>query len=111
MVNKSKARGTSFENKVVAYLRPIFGPEVDRAKANNPASDIYGTPFTVECKKRARWDIPAWARTQKGHGRTRWALFVAPSDSRPITAPPEVVVLPVPFALELLAAWNDRKAS
>ncbi len=110
MVNKARAKGTRFENELLTYLQTVW-PFCDRAKANNESNDFHGIPFPVEAKHRKRWDIPRWCRALQavaGDGE-RWALVAAPGDRRSSEAPPTVMVVPLPFGIELLDHWERNR--
>lgn len=83
MANPSKAKGTGYETKLVGKLRLIWG-SCDRAKAGNESCDFVGTgTWTVEAKKRARWDIPDWVRRIRRVSTSgNWVIFIEPGDLR-----------------------------
>ena len=110
MGNPSKAKGTKFENEVLDLLRTVW-PDADRAKAGNESNDFHGIPLPVEAKHRKRWDIPKWCRMLRavaGDGE-RWALVAAPGDRRSSQAPPTIMVVPLPFGIELLDQWERQR--
>lgn len=102
MANPSKRAGTEGENWWLEKLRPIW-PDIDRAKTNNPGNDFHGAPFPIEVKRTKTWLIPKWTRYLRDlHEGGQWALLVSPRDRRLKSSPPDIVVLPAEFALELL---------
>lgn len=101
MANPSKSKGTKFENELLEDLRQVW-PAADRAKANNPSDDFTGIPFPVEAKHRKAWAIRDWTRKLQQLSPGRWLLCVADGDRRLTTSAPDFVVLPRPFAMELL---------
>lgn len=104
-MNKSKAIGTEGENYVVEQFRRVW-PEANRHQTNKPGNDIINVPFPVEVRRRATWEVPAWARSLAAlHGRI-WALALVPRDRRLASAPPTLLVLPIEFALEVLEGWD-----
>ena len=109
-MNRSKAKGTSFENEVLAELKLIFGPGVDRAKANNPSNDFAGIGFPVEAKHRKVWDLKDWIRKIRAaagdaaHPKL-WAIFAADGDRRRSDSVGTVMVVDAHFGYELLELW------
>lgn len=62
----SKAKGASYENEVVKYLRSR-GFEVTRAKIGNATGDIIGIPgVVVEAKNQKRFDVAGWVDQMLG---------------------------------------------
>lgn len=106
MANPSKSKGSQFERKIAERLRNVGFAGAFRKKDNAASNDIGGLPWPVECKKRATWAIPEWARAMRRLHGDDWLLFVSPADTRRRDAPPELAVMPVEFALQLLAAHN-----
>lgn len=106
MANPSKRAGTQGENWWLEKLQAVW-PDVDRAKANNPGNDFHGAPFPIEAKRTKTWLIPKWTRYLSDLHGTRWALLVSPRDRRLKSAPPDVVVLPADFAMELFKKLED----
>ncbi len=107
-VSKARAKGTKFENEVLAGLQTIW-PDADRAKAGNPSNDFHGTPFPIEAKHRKRWEIPKWVRLLRGAagGDDRWALVVASGDRREAESPGTLMVVDWEFGQELLRRWVE----
>ena len=107
-VSKARAKGTKFENEVLAGLQTIW-PDADRAKAGNPSNDFHGTPFPIEAKHRKRWEIPKWVRLLRGAagGGDRWALVVASGDRREAESPGTLMVVDWEFGQELLRRWVE----
>jgi len=108
-MSKARAKGTKFENEVLAGLRTIW-PGADRAKAGNPSNDFHGLPFPVEAKHRKRWEIPKWVRCLRSAsgGGGEWALVVASGDRRESESPGTLMVVDWEFGQELLRSWADR---
>lgn len=107
---RPKDIGTIGENYVVDLLRRVW-PEANRHQTNQPGNDVINIPFPCEIRRRATWEVPAWARSlSQRHGRV-WSLALVPRDRRAATAPPTLLVLPIDFALEVLEAWDWAKWS
>ena len=105
MANPSKRAGTEGENWWLEKLQGIW-PSVDRAKTNNPGNDFHGAPFPIEAKRTKTWLIPKWTRYLTELHGDWWLLCVSPRDRRLKTAPPDIVVMPVEVAVELLVTWD-----
>ena len=106
MSNPSKAKGTAFENEVLAALQEIW-PEADRAKANNKCDDFSGVPFPVEAKHRKQWDIREWVRKiREVSSSYQWAIVAADGDRRLSKSPGTVAIVDAEFLYELLEAWS-----
>ena len=105
MANPSRAKGTAFENEVLAALQEIW-PDAARAKAGNPSDDFTGVPLPVEAKHRRQWDIRTWVRKIRavadGH---QWAIVAADGDRRMSMSPGTVAIVDAEFLYELLEAW------
>lgn len=110
MANKSKRIGTEGENWWLREFVTKVWPGSDRAKAGNPGNDYHGPPIPVEAKRQATWLIPSWTRYLRALHGDRWVLLVAARDRRRADAPPDIVVLPVGFALEVLSTWEKHRA-
>ncbi len=106
-MSKARAKGTKFENEVLAGLKNIW-PDVDRAKAGNPSNDFHGTPFPVEAKHRKRWEIPEWVRRIRvaAGGDNQWALVVASGDRRKSDSA-TLMIVDWDFGQQLLEAWDE----
>ena len=110
MANPSKRTGTSYENRILAKLREVYGPYVERSAAGTAGRDFSGTQFPCEAKKGQvkNWRIPTWIKYQRELHGDRWCLFVGPKDIRRKDQPPEVMIVPLDLGLELLAVYEDR---
>jgi hypothetical protein len=107
-MNKSKRIGTEGENRVLTWLRAIWGPGLSRSETGRPGWDITPTPLPVESKRHGAWRIPEWTRhLTRVHDGKRWALFVQPRDRRRKDAPPDLMIVPADFGVELLAEFYD----
>ena len=112
MVNRARAKGTTWENEVLKDLLTIFGPGVSRAAAGNQSNDFHGPPFPIEAKKRAAWALKDWIRkvakvTYIPDGP--WAIYASDGDKRKVDAIPDVVILPRFFATMLLKHYYEAK--
>jgi len=111
MANKSKRVGTQGENYVVDKYKRVFGPLVDRAPTNNPGDDLNAiVPIPTEIRRRDRWEPQAWARAQQEKFGDVWSIVMLPRDRRLKTAPPDVIVFPLEFGLDLLDAYFNGNA-
>jgi hypothetical protein len=127
MTTPAKAKGGKYEREVLAWLRGIFGQQVDRSSANKEAVDFFGTPVPVQAKHRHRWDIKQWARElqelttrpvmadelrEVPPGPTgQWLLVVADGDRRRADAVPDLVIMPRSFATSVLRAWYEHQCN
>lgn len=107
MSNPSRQKGTSYENKVLARLRRVFGPGVSRSAAGTESNDFHGVPFPVEAKKRKTLAIPAWVRRIRRVAPTReWIIFVSDGDNRRQNSFGEIAVVDARFMQDLLELYN-----
>jgi hypothetical protein len=109
-VTAAKKKGTAFENELLADLRAVFGPGVDRAKAGNESNDFTGIGFPVEAKHRKTWDLKGWIRKIRpvaaaGAHPALWVLFAADGDRRRGDSVGTVMVVDIHFGMELLGHW------
>ncbi|HEY8058751.1 MAG TPA: hypothetical protein VID94_08360 [Acidimicrobiales bacterium] len=103
-MNRSKAKGTAYENELLADLRKIW-PAADRAKAGNESCDFVGIPFPIEAKHRKAWDLRTWIRKiRKVSTDGCWAIFAADGDRRLATSIGDVMVVDREFGMMLLEA-------
>lgn len=107
MANKSKRIGTEGENQVRNYLQTVYGEKIQRLGGNVAKHDITGAPFPVEAKRRHKWEPQAWSRAMTEKHGSFWALFMIARDKRLSSSPPDTVLVPVPFFLELLAGYGE----
>jgi hypothetical protein len=82
MSNPSKARGTRFENAVVAFLADHFPYVERRAQAGaNDRGDIAGIPgVVIEAKSAQRYELGQWlkeAHIEKSNAAARLAVVWA----------------------------------
>lgn len=110
MSNPSKAKGTSFENEVLAELRTVF-PNADRAKAGNESCDFSGTgAWVFEAKHRKVWDFRTWIhKIRKVSTAGFWAIFAADGDRRKTSSVGNIVMIEQDTFLILLECWEQRK--
>lgn len=125
MSNPSRAKGTGFENVVLARLRRVFGPGVSRSAAGTESNDFHGVPFPVEAKKRKTLAVPDWVRRIRKvaalassdnyvpgksgwHVEGPWAIFVCDGDKRRSGSFGELMIVDANFGEELLLCWNDE---
>lgn len=107
MANPSKKAGTEGENWWMTNLVSRLWPNADRAKTNNPGNDVHGAPLPIEIKRRKTWLIPAWTRyLRELHGK-HWMLLVSPRDKRRKDAAPDLVILPIETAYEILSEYVE----
>lgn len=117
MTNPSKAKGTSYENELLADLRKIW-PDIDRAKSCNESNDFTG-PFPIEAKHRKAWDIRGWVRKIENVSMRRgpfmvhvhykqWAIFAADGDRRLKTSIPDIMIVPREFGMYLLYLYAQH---
>lgn len=109
MANPSKAKGTGYETKLVAFLRPIWGA-VERSSAGKESCDFTGTgTWVVEAKKRARWDIPDWVRRIRrvAGPNDEWVIFIEPGDLRSNRDLGEIAVMDAHVARAAILAYEE----
>ena len=101
-MNKSKAKGTRFENVVLNYLLAAGFENAERSAAGTWSRDFTGTgQWVVEakCHKVAR--LSEWVLRMRACSRP-WALFMRIGDQR-APAGYEVVVMSVDDWIELVS--------
>ena len=59
-MSKSRAKGTKFENDVVAFLKDHGFPKAKRLPFSSPLGDIQGTPIVLEAKDQKTMKLPEW---------------------------------------------------
>ena len=59
-MSKQRAKGTRYENDLVAYFRENGFPEAHRLEFSSPFGDIGGLPIVVEAKDQKAMTLPAW---------------------------------------------------
>jgi hypothetical protein len=111
VANPSKAKGTGYESKLVPLLREIW-PDCERSSAGKESCDFHATgEWTVEAKKRSRWDIPEWVRRiRKVSVFDQWVIFVEPGNLTTGRAVGEIAVMDADMArtlLERYERWAD----
>lgn len=109
MVNKSRRIGTEGENWWLEHLVGQVWPGSDRSSAGTPSNDYHGPPIPVEAKRRKVLEIPKWTRTLTALYGNRWLLLCSPRDRRRVDRHPDLVVMPVEFAREVLAVWEEHR--
>lgn len=107
MANPSKAKGSRHERRVVELLHLHGAESAYRLANNSPSHDIAGLSVPIEVKARDTWAIPAWSRAARAVHGGKWALFVAPKDSRRVDAPPRLMVVPEELGAALLSLWDE----
>ena len=83
-MNKSKAKGTGFENEVVELL-VSNGIPAHRAETNKKSHDVRldGKDWPVECKSRKAWHLFAWIRDIRSVAADdHWFIFASHADRR-----------------------------
>lgn len=81
MVNRNKAKGTSFETLVVNYMRAYF-PHAQRSHTSptGDAGDVTGiASLVVQCKNQARDCLSLWITDmlkQRTHAGARFGIVV-----------------------------------
>ena len=74
-MNRSRAKGTSWEQAIADYLRERGWPHAERRAMNgsNDRGDITGLPLVViEAKNAQTWAVPEWLREaeiERSHDR------------------------------------------
>lgn len=102
MSNPARAKGTSYETRLLGKLRAIW-PELDRAKSGNKSNDFHGAPFPIEAKKRTTWSIPKWVRDIRSvSDGNEWAIFIEDGDLRSKLSAGEIMVVDADFGRSLL---------
>lgn len=86
-MSRNRAKGSSFEQQVVDYMRNrLDDPRIER-RVSNGANDrgdvsglsILGKRAVLECKNHARMELSRWveeAETEKGNDGAEWAFVV-----------------------------------
>lgn len=59
-MSKSRAKGTRYENDLVAYFRANGFPDAHRLEFSSPFGDIVGLPIVVEAKDQKAMTLPVW---------------------------------------------------
>lgn len=79
MAKKSRTKGASYEREVAEAMRTVWpGAKrgIGQARSGSEVPDVDGTPFWVECKRRARIPFTKWmkqadlAATVHGNAKT-----------------------------------------
>jgi len=79
-VNRSKAKGTSWESAIVDFLSDRQWPNVERRAltGSNDRGDIAGIPrCVIEAKNAARFDLAGWVAEATKERNNAQALFAA----------------------------------
>lgn len=74
-MSKSRAAGTYFENRVVAFLNENGFPEAKRTEFSSPLGDITGLPIVLECKNQKAMTLPTWLDQARKSGGKVGKLF------------------------------------
>ena len=103
MTNRSKAKGTRYENEVLVYLHEAGFAEAERSAPGTSYRDFTGTGgLVVEAKCQARPRFSEWVLNMfSRHGGQRWVLVAKIGDGRTDRGY-EVVVMPVADWIELV---------
>lgn len=107
MANPPKRIGTEGENRAVEVWSPIF-PMADRLGGNRASHDITGTPFPIEVKRRKTIALPDWTRKLRDKHGLEWLLHIVPRDRRRKDAIPELAVMPIEFATDLVSFAKEK---
>ena len=113
MSNPSKAKGTRYEVELLAKLREVFGPQVERSplKGILDAGDYVGVPFPIEAKNTKVLLIPDWVRRLRLLEAKPFALFCSGGDRRRKNTPGELMIVDAAFGLYLLQLYAKDESS
>ena len=117
-MSKARAKGTSFENTVLSYLRDIW-PDVERAplKGNYDYGDFINVDrWMIEARNRKTWSLKEWIRqaykrVQLRHGdkhKGAWVI-VFKDDMRGELDEP-YAVLSLGMLIELMGGYYETEA-
>jgi len=111
MVNRNKAKGTSFETLVVNYLRDYF-PHAQRSHTSptGDAGDVTGIDWlVVQCKNQSRDLLGMWVDAmlrQRTHANVRFGVVVHKRQGKAAAAD-QYVTMPLSMFAELYSAYQD----
>jgi hypothetical protein len=107
----SRARGLVLQNALARYLRAHGFDQAESAGAGRPGTDILGTPGIVWENKTAReWDILAWVRQARTHGKKGGELPVTvywPDKIGEGSPECALAIVPLPDLVNLLGEWTE----
>jgi hypothetical protein len=108
-MSKARAKGTRWETELLAPLRRLYGPQVERAplKGTQDKGDFVGVPFQHEAKNTQKPLFLQWARTAYKKS-THWVILWS-GDRRTVDGGPFVLMpLQTYYALVEAVPAEDR---
>jgi len=115
MTNKSKAKGTAFESRLVSYLNAQGFPLAERRALSGALDkgDVSGVPFVIEAKSCRALDLSGWCDEAAKEAKTagvgnRWSV-VFPRRSHTMDKAYAVISLELLAELMRLTRTEDER--
>jgi len=107
-MSKARAKGTSYESEIVAYLRENGFPDAKRNELNSPLGDIGNVPIVVECKNHKEMTLSTWMNQAEVSGGKANKFFAVFHKRRGKNASKSYVTMSLDQFIELLWAYNSN---